>query len=372
MGDTKTKLAARLGPGALAGIRLWDWIRLLGQNRMRVSPQFLLRTGMITLSAPINSLLGCTENLLFRRRWERYSAEPPLFLLGGWRSGTTHLHNLIGLDPRFGYANLYQTMYPWSFILSESWWLPIMAAMTPKKRFQDNVALSMKEPAQDEMALCIMTLKSSMLSWVFPRNVERYDRYLTFQDVTAEEISVWKSAFRMFVQKVSCRTKRPLVLKSPYHTARIQLLLEIFPDAKFLHIHRHPFEIYPSFVHTLRKVIEAWGLQTYDETQLEEWAIETYKQLYDAYFDQQSAIPADRFHEIRYDDLSGNPLETLEKAYQALALPNFSEVRGEMQAYLDTLQSYQKNQYDELPELTKDRLRAEWSRLFEAWGYPSS
>jgi hypothetical protein len=37
-----------------------------------------------------------------------------------------------------------------------------------------------------------------------------------------------------------------LVLKSPPHTARVRLLREIFPGAKFVHISRDPYEIYQS------------------------------------------------------------------------------------------------------------------------------
>jgi hypothetical protein len=37
-----------------------------------------------------------------------------------------------------------------------------------------------------------------------------------------------------------------LILKSPAHTARMKLLHELFPGAKFIHISRNPYEVYQS------------------------------------------------------------------------------------------------------------------------------
>ena len=36
---------------------------------------------------------------------------------------------------------------------------------------------------------------------------------------------------------------RPLLIKSPVHTARLRIWLKLFPNAKFVYIHRHPIEV---------------------------------------------------------------------------------------------------------------------------------
>ena len=45
----------------------------------------------------------------------------------------------------------------------------------------------------------------------------------------------------------SCSPK-PLLIKSPVHTARVGLLLDIFPRARFVYIHRHPLQVWDSGV----------------------------------------------------------------------------------------------------------------------------
>jgi hypothetical protein len=44
-------------------------------------------------------------------------------------------------------------------------------------------------------------------------------------------------------------SKKKLVLKSPVHTGRVEILRKIFPKAKFIYIHRHPYEVLQSAIH---------------------------------------------------------------------------------------------------------------------------
>ena len=39
---------------------------------------------------------------------------------------------------------------------------------------------------------------------------------------------------------------KPLVIKSPVHTARVALLLKLFPRAKFIYLHRNPLQVFQS------------------------------------------------------------------------------------------------------------------------------
>jgi len=56
------------------------------------------------------------EKNSFGDQIQNTNVEPPVFILGVWRSGTTHLHNLLTRDTRFGYANLYQALNPHTFL----------------------------------------------------------------------------------------------------------------------------------------------------------------------------------------------------------------------------------------------------------------
>ena len=44
---------------------------------------------------------------------------PPIFIIGHWRSGTTHLYNILSKAPWFQYVNPYQAGLPKDFSKSD-------------------------------------------------------------------------------------------------------------------------------------------------------------------------------------------------------------------------------------------------------------
>jgi hypothetical protein len=228
----------------------------------------------------------------------------------------------------------------------------------------------MKEPQEDEFAFCSLTSRTFSFAWAFPRQAKRYNRYLTLRDIPPEEVVEWQSALAGFAKKLSFKYGKPLVLKSPGHTCRIKVLLDLFPDATFVHIHRNPYDVFPSTVHTIRKVIPWWALQRPDYSNLEEAILQQYREVYDAFFDERALIPKERFCEISFERLEADPIGQMRTIYDALGLPDFAHAEPAMRKYLDSLGGYRKNAFPPLaPELRAKIARA-WQRCFEEWGYP--
>jgi hypothetical protein len=370
MADPKKYLVEHFGPACLAGITGSDWLALLAENSFRVSPQYWGKAAFLSASSVCTSVCGLIENAIYSARLASQTVLPPVFILGSWRSGTTHLHNLLDLDDQFISPNLFQTMYPHTFLMSESWLRPLLDLWTPKKRFMDNMDMGLREPAEDEMALGIMSQRSNMLSWTFPQNAGRYDRFLDFRDAPESDRTIWKQHLDRFVRKVTLRNgKRPL-LKSPNHTARIAMILEQYPDAKFIHLRRNPYDVYRSLVHMASQVIPVWGLQTYPTETISDMVIDMYRRLYAAYFEQVSLIPTGQFHEIAYEDLIQSPLPVLEASYRALDLGDFELRRPTLESYLNARSGYQKNRHSDIPAAVCDKLHSQWQQSFETWNYP--
>jgi omega-hydroxy-beta-dihydromenaquinone-9 sulfotransferase len=135
---------------------------------------------------------------------------------------------------------------------------------------------------------------------------------LTFQNVPRHDVESWKRSFREFVKKLTYKTGRPILLKSPPHTARIGLLLETFPDARFIHIHRNPYEVFQSTRRLLEDIAPVWQLQRRpdcdDPDDLVNRILNTYRTMYDNFFDSRSRIPRGRFHEIGFEELVADPV----------------------------------------------------------------
>jgi hypothetical protein len=295
---------------------------------------------------------------------------PPLFVLGVWRSGTTHLHNLLGQDDRFAYPSTYQALYPHTFLTTEKRNARLVEFFLPKKRPQDNVAMGVREPQEDEFALCSLTGRAWPLSWAFPRRAGHYGRYLTLREAEASEVAEWKAAMTWLVRKLSFKHGRPLVLKSPGHTCRIRLLLDLFPQAKFVHIRRNPYDVFRSTRHLVRTVAPWWALQRPDYRDLEERALRQYREVYDVFFEERGLIPKGRFHEVGFEELEADPVGQLRGVYEALGLPDFGHVEATLRGYLAAIAGYRKNTLPELSADWRSRVAREWRRCFDEWGYP--
>jgi hypothetical protein len=126
------------GPGLLGGITAGDWVKLLRDNHFAVAPSGILRALAISSHSLQNSVYRWYEHRRYDPRLD-VAVQPPLFLLGHWRNGTTHLHNLMTVDERFAFANNYQTFFPHSFLCTEVFASRLLAFLLPKRRPMDNI-----------------------------------------------------------------------------------------------------------------------------------------------------------------------------------------------------------------------------------------
>ncbi|HLJ11774.1 MAG TPA: sulfotransferase [Planctomycetaceae bacterium] len=358
------------GPGLTVGITTGNWIRLLAQNRFRVAPRFWPRAAFATLVSFINTPFCWAEEAICSRRVASQRIPPPLFILGHWRSGTTHLQNLLSVDDRFGYPRFAQVMIPDTFLLGEQIMSAASGVLLPANRMGvDGVAMHPEVPWEEEFALCVSTFLSPYMGWAFPGRAEHYDRYLTFRGVPAGDVERWKRSFVRLLQKLTLRFKRPMVLKSPPNTGRIKLLLDIFPDARFVHIHRDPYVVYQSTQHLHMRSWEYYSLQRPDLSAIHHRTIRQYVAMFDAFFEEKSLIPEGRFCEVAYRDLESDPMGQVRRVYQELSLPEFSTVEPALSAYVKSLSGYKKNNHVELSSDLRREIVNSWSRSFEKWQY---
>jgi hypothetical protein len=208
------------------------------------------------------------------------------------------------------------------------------------------------------------------MMWAFPRGGSRYERFLTFRDVPSDQVARWKSALLRFMKKLTLRYGKPLLLKSPPHTGRIRLLLELFPDARFVHIHRDPFEVFQSTRHLNRVLTRSLQFQKADPRDLDEAVLRRYQSMHDAYFDERALIPEGHLHEVGFRDLEHDPIGQMDAIYEKLGLAGFEEVRPRLLEQVPAIIDFRKNVYAQLTDDWKARVQSSWRRSFEEWGYP--
>ncbi len=360
-----------IGHNYLTGITFGKWCKLLAENGFQISPAYLHRAVVITLASLSNSACAAIETLRYGRAIEQARVpEAPLFILGHWRSGTTYLHELLAQDTaQFQFPNTYQVVNPYTFFTTENFATRMFPWLVPEKRPMDNMALKFTSPQEDEFAPLLMTLTSLYLGTSFPRRMAHYDRYMTFRDVDRHVVEAWKTAFVQFCKKLSLHDDRTLLIKSPPHTARIRTILEMFPDARFVHIHRHPYRVFQSQQHFFDTAGWYTYLQKPDIDAIDEGILRRHEVMYDAYFEDLPLIAKERIIDIRFDDLEANSVDEIGKIYEHLALDGFASFKPKLREYVDSLKGYQKNKFADLDPATKAVVAERWKRSFDHGNY---
>lgn len=241
----------------------------------------------------------------------------------------------------------------------------------PATRPMDNVRMTFQTPNEDEFALCAMTLYSPYAGFVFPRRQEHFDRFLTFRGVAENVVAAWKAALVLFLRKLTWKYGRPMILKSPPHTCRIKLLLELFPDARFVHIHRNPYTVFQSTLHWLRTAGRWYYLQRPDLGGLEARILRIYKGMYEVFFEERILIPKGQFHEVGFEELEKDSIGQVRGIYDALGLPAFNAVEPALRRYAESLTGYERNVFPDLPPYLRQQIAREWQRCFDEWNYPA-
>jgi len=162
------------------------------------------------------------------------------------------------------------------------------------------------------------------------------------------------------VRKLSFKHGKPLILKSPGHTCRIRLLLDLFPDARLVHIRRNPYDVFRSTQHWMRTGTPVWALQRENFSDLDDRTLRQYREVYDVFFEERGLIPKGHFHEIGFEALEADPIGQVRGIYEALALPDFRQVEPVLRRYVESLSGYKKNTLPELPPDLRERIAGEW------------
>ena len=204
----------------------------------------------------------------------------------------------------------------------------------------------------------------------FPRAIpELYDRYVV--DLGKDPVATegWKRAYMEVLRKATILSgHRRLVLKTPPNTARVRILLEMFPGARFVNIVRNPYPVYQSMRNMYRKTMPGAVLQEIDWDAIDAWIISAYQKQMKKYLAERDLIPEGHLVEIRYEDLDAEPIAHMEKIYSTLELGDFEAVRPVLETYLASLGHYEKNKFEFPPEVIS-AVNENWGFAFDAFGY---
>ncbi|OBB98532.1 sulfotransferase [Mycobacterium sp. 852002-40037_SCH5390672] len=353
------------------GCNFSAWARLLIRNRFAVHWSRWHYAALYTVVSVVNSCLGLLQKIVFDRRVaETVITDPPIFIIGHWRTGTTLLHELLVLDDRYIGPTGFECVAPQHFLLTERL-APLAGFMVSKHRAMDNMDSSLYHPQEDEFVWIMQGQPSPYLTLAFPNRPPEHERYLDLEHLSPREREAWKRLLLQFVQRLFFRHHKTVVLKNPNHSFRIKVLLDIFPEAKFIHIVRDPYVVYPSSIHLVKSLSRVHSLQRPTFEGLDERVLATYVDLYRKVDEGRDLVDPARFYELRYEDLVADPEGQLCRLYEHLRLGRFEQYRPRLRQYVADHADYETNSYD----LTSEQCKIVTERLGEVidrYGYRSA
>lgn len=354
---------------SLLGIIKKDWEELKKVEGNGIDDEYRRRKGALNHLSRLNSFYKSFDDRKFLHKVENIKIESPIFILGHWRSGTTLLHNLFSLDEQFGYANKFQISNPHVFLSREEKIAKRLKNARAEKRHMDNVKITFSSPDEDETAISMMCQRSPIIAWAFTRNHEKYAKYHTFEHASPADLKQWRDAMVLFYKKLTFKYQRPLVLKSPVHLGRMKILLDIFPDARFIHIYRNPYRVYQS---TKKLYAEALHHTCLQRPNLEDWnryILENYSTMYDAFWRDKAVVPNERLFEISFEEFEQDIYRHIASIYEHFHISNFNRFEPVLKKHLESIKDYKKNTFPSLPADEIEKINTAWISTFENLDY---
>jgi hypothetical protein len=352
----------------LVGSTFSNYFKIL--NKGKIDPEYYFKIFLTTLIVLIATPFHLWEEIYFRKKLRKFKfSKPPLFILGHWRSGTTLLHNSLSKDPSAGYVSTYQSLFPNN--LASKWlFRTFMKLNMPHKRPADGVELNISFPQEDEFAFCNCQPNTYYNFFYFPKLYKTFfGQAVEHKNLKEKEINVWFKTYDKLLKKALIDSKgERLIVKNPVNTGRIDKILQLYPDAKFLFIYRNPVTVFFSTQLFFRKLNPTLWFHKVDNGFIDEMIFDVYKRLIDNYLNQKSLIPTGNLLELRFENFEENPLKEMENIYTNLLKEDFSKVKNHFIKYINSQKKHKKNNY-RVDEKTIDSIRKHLGKYMEMYNY---
>lgn len=324
---------------------------------------------------------------IFFFNYRKVDVKDPIFIISNPRSGTTFMHRLMSMDEnRYGYTYLYHTILPsiTIFKIINTFERVDRQIGRPMQRFfrwldgvifggwEDIHPMGFGKTEEDE-ALYVFTGMSAGIFLLVPYIKEVYD--VVFPDKLDERTrKKLMNFYTNTIQRVmyASGSDKIFLSKNVMSTGRLKSLHQFYPDARYIYLIRNPIQSIPSFISMFTT---AWKAHSPDipENSEESRAWGEIGMDYYKYFDAfKDTIDAKNLVVVRYEELVGNPGETIRKIYRQFGLeitPQFDEKLREVtedQKEYKSMHSYSLEQFG----ITEDKVYEEIGFVFDKYGFP--
>jgi hypothetical protein len=323
---------------------------------------------------------------IFFPAYRRQEIKAPVFIVGNFRSGSTLLQRLLARDKQFTSMNIAE-IYIAPTLTQRKFW-KMLAAIDRVlfggrgRKFIENRDKSWLNSLQmhkvglftpDEDEGLLVTIWSTMfLQYVFPviDELPPFDRFdEALPDGQRRRIMGF---YRAIIRRhIYAHGGNGIYLaKSPGHAARIDSLVEFFPDARIIYLTRNPMRMVPSAFNFFDYAWNIFGIPD-GARRFQQIILRQLKYWYLYPLQRFKELAPERFFILRYNDFVANIHGNIEKIYTWMGL-TLSEAFGLIVD--DAVRSNQAFESDnvytlEKLGLTKQQIAEEFREVFEMFKF---
>lgn len=327
------------------------WLRILWGTLPH--PRYWLRLLGIGFTSLVGTIWSLPERIIFGLSWTIFKKDnqqlehPPgvLVIVGYYRSGTTHAHNLIACDPDTITPRWYQSLLGQGFWMSWAVTRFLLVPFLSSSRPQDGVGFGPKWPGEDDFALAGWVNCSTLPGrLIFPSRWAKWQKWNTLENCTEAERTRWRKTLAGFAWKVTRgHPDQMLVLKSPNHGAHITELVKVFGDhVRFLHVSRDPIKVVESNIRMHDALSSHLLEEPLDASTLRARIVEEYLEIETATIAQAQSLDEGRIAFITHENLIADPIGQLSKSFETLGLGFSDQHQASISSYLSDLGTYQR------------------------------
>jgi hypothetical protein len=301
----------------------------------------------------------------------------PVFVTGLPRSGTTFLHMLLALDPANRTPLSWEVMRPYPDprdrgrvagrdrrVQQTERELRAFARLAPGVDKLHPLAAATPQECTEITAYVFQSLRfdtiyhvPSYLGWLEPRGHDEAFRF-----------------HKRFLQHLQAQdpdgARRRWVLKCPDHVFTLKSILKVYPDARFVFVHRDPTSVLPS-VAKLTEVLRAPFTRTLDRVAIGAEVARRCAQGAEQMLSAPEIVPENRLLHLHYNEVTRDPIGALERVYGYIEAPFGADARERVRSFVEARPrgGYGLNRYDPAEfGLEPARIRRQFEPYLGAFG----
>ncbi len=286
------------------------------RNEARLSQQgkFIITQHYLRL---LTNILKIVEDWKQHPEIANVQINPPIFILGFPRTGTTFLHSLMSLDASHRSLRYWELLFPSPppepsmqdsdpRIKMAQWFVYFIDKISPK------LADIHQLKATGVEECCFIFdhfFLDNIHNMVFdvPSYIQWYDKH--------DPVPSYKFHYRMLQHYGWKYSFERYVLKAPRHLFCLKALLEVYPDAHIIWTHREPKTAIASLCslsETARRIVS----HDVDNKRIGRLCLDYFEKDFNSAYPARNDAKPGQILDVPYRDLVHDPIKTVQKIYQ--------------------------------------------------------